>query len=181
MSHTPQRNGNLRGSILAAHPSLTDPNFRRALIFIAEHSESEGAIGYVLNRPLAPPLEITHQNPPLSVPVYYGGPVQPEALVLASLQWRTKQNVVVFHLQKFDNEPEIAQEWRDGLRVFAGYAGWSRNQLEHEIHKNSWLVLAPNHHLIKTQNHTTIWQDVVRQAGPLFALLASAPDDPSLN
>ena len=35
-----------------AHPSLLDPNFRRSVVLLSEHSRDEGAIGVVLNRPL---------------------------------------------------------------------------------------------------------------------------------
>ena len=41
---------NRRGRLLVASPSLADPNFRRAVVLMLEHSD-EGALGLVLNRP----------------------------------------------------------------------------------------------------------------------------------
>jgi len=40
----------LRGQLLVAAPVLSDPNFHRTVVLIAEHGE-EGAMGLVLNRP----------------------------------------------------------------------------------------------------------------------------------
>ncbi|MDQ6622117.1 MAG: YqgE/AlgH family protein, partial [Verrucomicrobiota bacterium] len=31
---------------------MTDPNFRRAVLFISAHDVNDGAIGVILNRPL---------------------------------------------------------------------------------------------------------------------------------
>ena len=40
----------LKGQLLIASPALADPNFRRTVVFLAEHNV-EGAFGVVLNRP----------------------------------------------------------------------------------------------------------------------------------
>ncbi len=39
----------LKGKLLIASPALVDPNFARAVVLIAEHSE-DGTLGLVLNR-----------------------------------------------------------------------------------------------------------------------------------
>ena len=39
------------GQLLLAHPSLQDPNFKRAVILMSAH-DTQGAMGVVLNRPL---------------------------------------------------------------------------------------------------------------------------------
>ncbi len=41
-----------QGLLLAAHPSLKDPNFRRSVLFLSTHESELGAFGFVLNRPL---------------------------------------------------------------------------------------------------------------------------------
>ena len=40
----------LKGQLLIAAPMLLDPNFRRTVVLLLEHTP-EGAIGVVLNRP----------------------------------------------------------------------------------------------------------------------------------
>ena len=87
---------NLSGSLLIAHPTLRDPNFRRTILFLSQHSEEDGATGFILNRP----LEDTISGPAdlENVPVYFGGPVEPSRLVLASLQWLEAPDGVAFRM-----------------------------------------------------------------------------------
>ncbi len=40
----------LRGRLLVAEPTMDDPNFRRTVVYLIEHS-ADGALGLVLNRP----------------------------------------------------------------------------------------------------------------------------------
>ena len=69
------------GSLLLAHPSLRDPNFRRSVVLMSLHN-AEGAMGVVLNRPAGKRLaEVTGEfalTALARVPVFHGGPVQPE-------------------------------------------------------------------------------------------------------
>src|SRR4051812_45756689 len=74
----------LRGQLLVASPVLADPNFSRTVVFITEHSE-EGAMGIVLDRPSETAVQaVVPQLAEIAggEPVYVGGPVQPEAIVL---------------------------------------------------------------------------------------------------
>lgn len=170
---------NLTGSILVAHPSLHDPNFRRTVLFISHH-DAEGATGFVLNRPLG---ETLSQLPSLpDVPVYYGGPVRPEHMLLATLQWRENPTVVAFRTfpGRHGEEP-VGSEWMPGLRAFAGYSGWNPDQLEREIAEKAWLVVQPSKDIIDMPRPSAIWKQLMREAGPVFHLLSEEPDDPSKN
>ncbi|MCL4288393.1 MAG: YqgE/AlgH family protein, partial [Thermoleophilia bacterium] len=74
----------LRGKLLVASPALEDPNFVRSVVLVTEHGE-EGAMGIVLNRPAD--TEVEEVLPELAAiavaePVFVGGPVQPESLVV---------------------------------------------------------------------------------------------------
>src|SRR4051794_11690555 len=74
----------LRGKLLVASPALVDPNFARTVVLITEHND-EGAMGMVLNRPSD--TELDEVSPELAEaagdgPIFVGGPVQPDALVL---------------------------------------------------------------------------------------------------
>src|SRR6185503_18458246 len=74
----------LRGRLLVATPPLVDPNFDRTVVFMIEHRE-EGALGIVLNRPTATPLDdvLPEWRVLASAPevVFVGGPVSPEAVI----------------------------------------------------------------------------------------------------
>ncbi len=177
---------NLTGSLLVAHPSLIDPNFRRTILFLSHHSAGDGAIGLVLNRPLQKTFgEAASDKSPgqlEEVGLYYGGPVSLDHVTIASLQWRTNPAAVAF--QSFMGSVEsiqISSEWKAGLRAFVGYAGWTRGQLESEIAQRSWIVIAPTRELIEMPRPENAWRDVMRHSGPHMRLLAEAPDDPELN
>ena len=45
----------LQGNLLIASPSLLDPNFKRTVVLITEHT-AEGAAGLVINRPSPSPV-----------------------------------------------------------------------------------------------------------------------------
>ena len=70
------------GRLLVATPLLGDPNFRRTVILIVEHEETEGTLGVVLNRPTQIPVDkVVEQStglvtdPPV---VFKGGPARPQ-------------------------------------------------------------------------------------------------------
>ena len=67
-----------------ASPPLDDPIFDRSVVYVIDHND-EGAIGVVINRPLADPdLEpISRWSESLTEPpvVFNGGPVDPSALI----------------------------------------------------------------------------------------------------
>src|SRR5205085_9015696 len=92
---------NLTGSLLVAHPSLLDPNFRRAVLFISAHDPQDGALGIILNRPLDKHVGdlVTEEAPAglADVPVYLGGPVGKDQLMFAVLEWEQGESLKLNH------------------------------------------------------------------------------------
>src|SRR6202045_5357868 len=88
----PEKPRNLAGSLLVAHPSMLDPNFRRAVLFISAHDPDDGAIGVIINRPLDKiGADLVNETPPQNladVPVFFGGPVGNNQLMLAAFEWK---------------------------------------------------------------------------------------------
>jgi putative transcriptional regulator len=177
----------LRGKLLIASPSLVDPNFARTVVFITEHSE-EGAMGIVLNRPSEAAVESV--VPELAEiaggePIYVGGPVQPEALVLLAdfsnpdaAAWIVVADV---GLASADVDlDELARSVRRG-RVYAGYSGWGPGQLEAEMGVDSWIAEPPLPAELFPEDPATLWSDVLARKGGQYSLIARMPDDPSQN
>jgi putative transcriptional regulator len=139
----------LRGKLLVASPALLDPNFARTVVLITEHSD-EGAMGIVLNRPSDAAVDAV--VPELAEiaggePVWVGGPVQPEALVLlaefsdhGAAAWIVVADVGLASADV--GLDELAAAVRRG-RVYAGYSGWGPAQLEAEMEVDSWIVEPP--------------------------------------
>jgi putative transcriptional regulator len=177
----------LKGQLLIAGPKLFDPNFRRTVVLVAEHSE-EGALGVVLNRP----SEVTvGEAAPALVPLvaredllYLGGPVQPQgAVVLAEFEDPGAAGLLAFGAIGFlvgDIEPEAVLHVRRA-RAFAGYAGWGEGQLEQELEEESWILEPALPEDVFTEDPDGLWSGVLRRKGPRFQLLSTMPFDPSLN
>src|SRR5437762_10636481 len=91
----------LAGSLLVAHPSLLDPNFRRAVLFISAHDPNDGALGVILNRPLDKQVgELVTDEAPAAlseVPVFLGGPVGRNQLMFAILEWEKENGLKLNH------------------------------------------------------------------------------------
>ena len=172
----------LRGQLLVAAPVLSDPNFHRTVVLIAEHGE-EGAMGLVLNRPTE--TSVGDAVPELSSiagelePVYVGGPVSTgSVLAVAELDDPDDASELLFGAVGFVQEPDIPVLRG---RVFVGYAGWSAGQLESELEEESWLVLPAEADDLFSDDPGGLWSAVLRRQGGPYALLSLMPPDPSLN
>lgn len=176
----------LAGSLLLAHPSMPDTNFRRTVILLPVHSQ-DGSLGVIINRPLGtklgqlkPDLE---EGPLAEVPVYDGGPVNRGQLILAA--WQVIPDEGAFRLF-FGLEPArlaalTAQHPGLSLRAFFGYSGWSGGQLEGELRRDDWIVQAVNPGLIADFEGEVLWRRCVGAVSPDLRLLADAPDEPGSN
>ena len=177
----------LKGHLLIAGPALVDPNFRRTVVLVGEHSD-EGALGLILNRPSE--ATVDEAVPELSTlaagvdQVHFGGPVQPSAIVvLADFVEPDRAGSLVLDSVGFlpsEVDPEELGELRRA-RVFAGYAGWGPGQLDGELEEGSWIVEPALPEDVFTVEPEELWSTVLLRKGGPFGVLALMPLDPSLN
>jgi putative transcriptional regulator len=179
----------LRGKLLLAGPTLLDPNFRRTVVLIVEHTD-EGAMGLVLNRPstatvgdAVPDLDWLTES---EERVYVGGPVAPNGVIVLA-EWNDPDLAAVLVDDDLGFVPGEAPDPDQLLnavrraRVFAGHAGWGPGQLEDELAEEAWIIEPPTREEIFTLEPTDLWAAVLRRKGHRYALLATMPPDPSLN
>jgi putative transcriptional regulator len=194
-SHSNQPN--LTGSILVAVPTLLDPHFRRSILFLTRHDREEGAFGVILNRPSGQTLGECSDPPEQlrNVPVFEGGPVERENLLLARIQLMEvpegKEGGARFESLHRDDAEELTPPFQgdasesSGFRAFAGYSGWTAGQLEREIEEKSWLILPPTKPLLQpvltAEDGVIRWRGIMKELGSWYRLLAEAPDDLSMN
>jgi len=173
----------IAGSLLVAHPALKDPNFRHTVILMSAHS-AEGAMGVVINRPLGQRLGELNGDFALGamagVPLYVGGPVQPEQLLLVA--WQTREDGFQLHFGiEPDKAGQLLGEGTAEIRAFRGYSGWSGGQLENELKHNTWIVTDVPGDLLKQPQDDSLWRRVLGSLGDDWRLLADEPDDPARN
>lgn len=168
-----------RGKLLIATPSLYD-FFRRSVILMIEHTD-QGAFGIVLNRLAEATIE--EAVPDLSdvagasEPLRIGGPVATESVVvLGEFDDPAASPQLVVGGVGIVNPEETEPVSR--ARVYAGHSGWGPGQLDAELEREAWII-APA--LGDDPFEEDIWSVVARRRGGEYALLATMPDDPSMN
>ncbi len=176
----------LSNSLLVAHPSLVDPNFRRSVVYITAHTAEEGTHGIIINRPtentVADLLPSDEMGVLAELPVFVGGPVGQDQLTFAVFRKNSESEIIECkaHLE-IEEARELASKKSASVRAFIGYSGWSKGQLENELAIKSWIVRPPVRDIFDVKKCDALWGGIMRGLGPWFRLLASAPDDPSRN
>lgn len=177
-----------RGRILVAEPFMTDPYFKRSVVFLCDHSE-EGSFGFILNRAVELSVpEVVNLLPRDNFPLHLGGPVQQSVLYylhrIAHLPGSDEIIPGVWAsgdfelLTQFINEKRISPA---DIRFFVGYSGWSEKQLEAEIAQGSWYVLRAKAQHVFSGPTENLWRDILSARGQRYKLIAGFPEDPSQN
>jgi len=148
MKHIDARN--LTGMFLIAVPSLKDPNFKKTVVLICDHTK-DGAFGLVVNRlllnsfiPLLDGLDI--KECVTDIPVFYGGPVKPEQgyIIYTSSKLyhpsiKINKKLILTTAKEILIDIAAARGPKKFLFIL-GFAGWAPGQLEYELTTDSWLV-----------------------------------------
>ena len=185
------------GALLVATPRLVDPNFERTVVLVLDHDDS-GSLGVVLNRPSPVPVgDILHEWQELAAPpgvLFHGGPVATDsALAVATVSPARgttvpEEDPVGFRrlfdhtgIVDLDTPTELLEDAVDGVRIFAGYAGWGVGQLDAEIEEGSWFVVPREPTDVFGASPDGLWARVLRRQPGELAWVSTRPADPSLN
>ncbi|MCX5312818.1 YqgE/AlgH family protein [Streptomyces sp. NBC_00154] len=180
----------LTGRLLVATPALSDPNFDRAVVLLLDHDE-EGSLGVILNRPtpvgvgdilvswadLTAEPDVVFQGGPVSLDSALGVAVIPGDE--GPLGWRRVYGAI--GLVDLEAPPELLAAALGSLRIFAGYAGWGPGQLETELTEGAWYVVESEPGDVSSPRPEQLWRAVLRRQRSELAMIATYPDDPSLN
>ncbi|WIM86688.1 YqgE/AlgH family protein [Candidatus Mycobacterium wuenschmannii] len=181
------------GTLLLANTDLLEPTFRRSVIYIVEHNDG-GTLGVVLNRPsetavynVLPQWTDLASKPKT---MFIGGPVKRDAaLCLAVLRVGAVPDDVPglrhvagrMAMVDLDADPEAIGAAVEGVRIFAGYSGWTIGQLEGEIERDDWIVLSALPSDVLVEPRVDLWGRVLRRQPQPLAMLATHPIDVSRN
>jgi putative transcriptional regulator len=161
----------LSATLLVAHPDMTDPRFRRTVIFMVSHDEND-AFGLVVNRVVGRVefvalLEDMGSDPEGiegDVQVHSGGPVQPHrATVLHSTDFATPSGTVVNDRYGVTINAEILEAMASGkvpkhTLLTMGYAGWAKGELERELERGGWVVAPADEAIVFDDDDETKWE-----------------------
>lgn len=178
-----------KGIVLLAGGGLLDPNFARSVVLLCDHGD-EGSFGLILNQPMT--LKLSDGFSGLAgwdAPLYKGGPVQSGALnfihtrgdleigsreVLPGVYWGGDFDAVNTLMRSGKAQPSE-------FRFFAGYAGWSKGQLQGEIDRKDWYLTLGTVQLVFDADAREQWRTVLRGMGREYAIYANLPVNPQLN
>ena len=161
----------LAGRLLVASEQMTDPRFRRTVIYIVRHDET-GALGLVINRPgelvsvgdLLKDLGRADEGAQGTIRIHYGGPVsRAYGFVLHTPEWKAPDTRVVDGALAFTASPLVVEAIGRGVgprrALFAlGYAGWAARQLESEIAADAWISVNADEALVFDDDAATKWE-----------------------
>lgn len=181
----------LAGSLLVASPQIEEGTFRRAVILLLHHDE-DGAQGVILNRPLDADIDAVLPGwksvATRPATMFQGGPVElNSAIGLVTVPGDEPEPLGVKHLfgglglVDLDAPPNLVAPEVAGMRIFAGYAGWLGGQLENEIRRGDWYVVASESRDAFSSAPDRLWSQVLARQSDNLKLVAGFPDDPSLN
>lgn len=181
------------GTLLVSSTDLVEPAFRRTVIYMIEHNEN-GSLGVVVNRSSETALhDVLPQWTSLAARpelLFVGGPVKRDsALCLATLRTgadvtgvsglrRVHGRVVMVDL---DSDPDVVAPLVEGVRVFAGYSGWTYGQLESELQRDDWIVISALASDVLAPARVDVWAQVLRRQPLPLAMLATHPIDVERN
>ena len=169
------------GKLLVVPRDSPDPNFAESVVLLV-HYGADGAVGLMINRrstvPVSRVLRDLNGSSKHSDPVYVGGPVEMEA-VLALLQSRQAPHEgthvfgnVYLVSTKGNLETALAAGAGSGeLRIYLGYCGWTRGQLEDEVKRGDWYIFDSNEKFVFDSNPSTLWSRMIAITEQRFARL----------
>jgi len=158
---------------LVAKKGMPDPFFRDSVVLVT--NAAVAPIGVIINKPLdvtlAKALPDAEKLKARTERLYFGGPVNANDVIFIFRSKRPVEN----GLRLLDGiyitgSREILEELlgRDdpveGLRIYAGHAGWSPGQLEGEIARGDWDLLPADEAAIFAAKPEDLWIEMRRRA-----------------
>ncbi|MFT4203260.1 MAG: YqgE/AlgH family protein [Chitinophagaceae bacterium] len=177
------------GDFLIAEPFLKDNSFSRSVVLLCE-ADVNGALGFIINKSLPHRLcDLIVEMQGVEFPILYGGPVRMDLMhFLHSIPDKIFGGIAVgdgiYWGGNFDTMLHLIKTGEantENLRLILGQSGWTENQLQSEIHENTWLSTKAKRRIVFGSDMENIWKESVRLMGKQYAEIINYPLDPSLN
>jgi len=178
------------GRILIAEPFMVDPNFKRSVVALCDHTKEEGTVGFIVNKPLGLRLnELIMDFPPFETEAFFGGPVQTDSIhyihnvgdlldnstkVVDGVWWGGDFEKLKFLISSKMIEPH-------NIRFYVGYAGWSPGQLSEEMKMGSWVLSDMYANYLFKSKAKKLWQQTLNNKGDTYSVIAQISDGVNWN
>ncbi|MBR4927733.1 MAG: YqgE/AlgH family protein [Alphaproteobacteria bacterium] len=176
----------LAGKLLIAMPNIDDNRFDRAVIYVSAHTQDNGAMGIVINKPaekisffdILEQIGVPHVALEKQVDVLWGGPDQmTRGFMLHSNDYKAEHQVSVHEMAAVTTSERILLDTAlgkgpDKLILALGCSTWVDGQLEEEIMSNIWLTADATEELLFHTPYEERWEKALATLGVDAPLLA---------
>ena len=164
------------GAFLIAKRSLADSNFSRTVVLMLAYGRG-GAMGLIVNRRTELLLSSLLPDEGLDgrrLPVYEGGPVAPGKLLflVGAKQAPPDSERVLEGLHvtgSLDTIRPLLGVKGGRLHGYVGYAGWAAGQLDAEVARGDWYVIAADVESVFANEPDGLWQRLLDRAEGVWA------------
>jgi putative transcriptional regulator len=140
------------GTFIRSTSALNSTYFEDTTIYISEHNV-QGAMGFVISRAFNHALnELVEFKDSIPFPLYEGGPVDQEHIFFLHMRpdLIEQGNRIGNGIYLGGDFNQILECLNDGtlgpdhIKLFVGYCGWNKDELEAEITEGSWEIIEGN-------------------------------------
>ena len=170
--------------LLVASPKIDDPRFRESVVLVLRHGRG-GPLGVIVNKGSDVTLATVFKKPEeaklAAKPLHFGGPIEPQRLIAL---YRDPQPQPRDSLQIADGLwmsqsqariERVLERPPESFKIMAGFSGWARGQLEHEIARGDWYLLPLDQSVLFGADDATLWSTLLQRASQRSAALPSRP------
>jgi putative transcriptional regulator len=162
------------GRLLVASRDLLDPNFARTVVLLVRYDE-DSVVGLIINRKTNVPIarafpELPESAKGRSDPIYSGGPVE-RAVATSLLRSRVKPegaDKVFADVSLVSSKSLLDKTMRAGtepgtFRLYAGYSGWTAEQLAREVELGGWYIFDGDASMVFDPDPESMWSRLIRK------------------
>ena len=158
---------------LVAKKDMPDPFFRDSVVLIT--NASVAPIGVIINKPLevklSKALPDAEKLKARDERLYFGGPVKANDVIFVFRSKKPVENalrlldgVYVTGSKEILDTLLARENPVEGLRIYAGHAGWAPGQLEGEIARGDWDLAPADEESIFASKPEELWLELHRRA-----------------
>ena len=172
------------GKLLVASRSAPDPVFGETVILLVRY-ENDGTLGLVINRrtkvAVSEALKELNGSKQRQEPIFLGGPVDTSTVfgLLRATTMPEGTGHVTGKIYLLVNRAVLEKTLAGSatssdFRVYLGYSGWSKGQLENEVKLGVWQIFPGSADLAFDSEPDTLWSRLIARAEQRIARGGSA-------
>ena len=176
------------GMFLVAKRALGGSHFGQSVVYLVEHGEG-GTVGLIVNRPsdvsLSEALPDIEDKLAAAHALYYGGPVGLPGMLMLVRSESGKEgmthvidDVYISSDRRVLDEALAAEKPDNELRFYLGHSGWAPGQLDFELLRGSWHVVAADTDAVFSGEPGSLWNKLIEQLEPMGIQVDNRPSLP---